>query len=127
MPSYISNHAVRLPAAFSVQDDTVAAEAVKIEPPLRVAVTIVGVKVLNVTAVPAVPAAQVVPPLVLYCQLAPSSKPWTRMRPLVVMPSLLLLPVSKAKLTEGADAAVLSTVTAPIAGLLALVLPAAFD
>jgi hypothetical protein len=88
------------------------------------ALIIFGVKVLKVTAAPVLPAVHVTPPLLLYCQLAPASKPWTRMRPLVVMPSLLLLPVSKTKLTEGADAAVVSTVIALTAGLLALVLPA---
>ena len=68
------------------------------------------------------PASQLAPASVEYCQLAPASRPITLTVPLLVMPSLLLLPVSLARARAGATAAV-SMVTAA-SWPLALVLPA---
>jgi len=62
----------------------------------------------------AVPAAQVVPPSRLYCQVAPDSSPPTFTWPLRVMPSVVLLPVSDASANTGA-ATVVSSVKDRIA------------
>ena len=70
-----------------------------------------------------VPASQLTPPLVEYCQLAPASRPVTLTVVVLVMPSLLLLPVSAARARLGAAAALVSMVTAP-SWPLELVLPA---
>ena len=61
---------------------------------------------------------------VLYCQLAPGSMPVTFMVPTLVMPSLLLLPLSVVRANVGADGAALSTVMAAGLLLVAPVLPA---
>ena len=58
------------------------------------------------------PAAQVVPPLLLNSQVAPASRLLTCTVPVRVMPSVPLDPVSDAKARVGA-AALVSTVTAP--------------
>ena len=55
---------------------------------------------------------QLLPPLVLYCQVAPASMPVTLMVPTLVMPSLLELPSSVARAKVGAAGAVLSIVMA---------------
>ncbi|MCY1247804.1 hypothetical protein D9M72_611690 [compost metagenome] len=70
-----------------------------------------------------VPATQVVPPSVLYSQVAPDSMPVTLTVGLLVMPSVAEAPVSVARTAAGAATAV-SSVTASGA-LLALTLPAA--
>ncbi len=66
----------------------------------------------NVKLVP-VPVDQVVPPSVLYCQVAPVSRLPTVTTPLLVMPSVLLLPVS-VMLSVPMVGAVVSTVTAVV-------------
>ena len=70
------------------------------------------------------PVIQLLPPLVLYCQLAPGSSPATLTTPLVVMPSLALEPVSLAKVGTGDAGAVVSRVTLSAADA-SLTLPAA--
>ena len=56
-------------------------------------------------------ALQVLPPLVLYCQVAPASTPETLTVPTLLMPSLALAPVSVARANVGA-AVMVSTVMA---------------
>src|SRR5471032_3580826 len=51
-----------------------------------------------------VPFIQLVPPLTLYCQAAPEERLDTFIWPLLVMPSLELLPVSEARASAGAAA-----------------------
>ena len=58
------------------------------------------------------PVVQLVPLLVLYCQVAPVSIPETLTWPLLVMPSLPLDPVSEASAKVGAAGAVRSTTIA---------------
>ncbi|MCY1241718.1 hypothetical protein D9M72_546380 [compost metagenome] len=70
-----------------------------------------------------VPATQVVPPSVLYSQVAPASMPVTLMVPSLVMPSVAEAPVSLAKAAPGAATAVSSVTASGV--LLALTLPAA--
>ena len=53
---------------------------------------------------------QLLPPLVLYCQLAPASMPETLTVPMLVMPSLALVPLSVASAKVGAAGAVMSAV-----------------
>ena len=55
---------------------------------------------------------QLVPPLVLYCQVAPVSMPVTLTVPMLVMPSLAMVPLSVARAKVGAAGAVPSTVMA---------------
>ncbi len=62
-----------------------------------------------------VPVSQVVPPLMLYCQVAPGSSPLTLTVPLLVMPSVADTPVSTASAAVGAMGGIVSTVTAPSA------------
>jgi len=71
-----------------------------------------------------VPLDHVVPPLVLYCQVAPVSKPVTVTVPALLMPSVLLAPVSLLRTTLGALGEALSMVKAAALLLAALVLPA---
>ncbi len=59
-----------------------------------------------------VPATQVAPPSVLYCQVAPGSSPLTVTVPLLVIPSAGDRPVSTASIAAGASGKVVSTVTA---------------
>ena len=54
-------------------------------------------------------ALQLLPPLVLYCQVAPASMPVTLTVPILVMPSLALVPVSAARAKVGAAGGVVST------------------
>jgi hypothetical protein len=58
------------------------------------------------------PAAHWVPPSVLYSQAAPASSPLTTTCPLVLMPSLGLLPLSTASARVGVGGGVVSAVTA---------------
>ena len=55
-------------------------------------------------------ALQVLPLLVLYCHVAPASTPLTVMLALLVIPSVLLLPLSAVKAKPGALGGVASTV-----------------
>ena len=70
-----------------------------------------------------VPAAKLLPPLVLKVQVAPASRPVTFTVPVRVMPSLVLLPVSAARASDGA-AALASTTRAVALPPTALMLPA---
>ena len=109
-PSCINNQAVICPETLVFQDETVAADDPPIEPPLRLALTMLGDKVLRVTAAPVAPVLHVVPLLLLYCQVEPASNPFTRTAPFCVMPSLLFAPVSDFKLMVGIAGAVVTTV-----------------
>ena len=51
------------------------------------------------------PVSQVLPPLLLYCQVAPSSRPITVTVPAMLTPSLPLLPLSLASFGVGATGA----------------------
>ena len=64
---------------------------------------------VNVVVAAACEALQVEPLLVLYCHVAPASTPLTVTLLLLVMPSVLLLPVSLLKASVGAEGAVVST------------------
>ena len=68
------------------------------------------------------PLTQVVPPLLLYCQAAPASRPVTLTLPLLVMPSPTT-PLSTARLRLGAAGTAVSNVKASALEL-ALRLPA---
>ena len=70
------------------------------------------------------PFCHVMPPSTLNCHCAPASSPVTLTWPLLVMPSLLLRPVSLARLSVGVTPTV-STVTMALILLVPLVLPAA--
>ena len=62
---------------------------------------------LSVKLLP-LPASQLMPPLMLYCQVAPASSPLTLTLPLLVMPSPTT-PLSTARLRPGAAGGVVST------------------
>ena len=63
-------------------------------------------------------ALQVLPPLVLYCQVAPASIPVTLMVPTLVMPSVALVPSSLARAKVGATGAAVSTACRDVAAAL---------
>ena len=69
--------------------------------------TVLAPSPLSVKLLP-LPASQLVPPLMLYCQVAPASRPATLTLPLLVMPSPTV-PLSSARLRLGATGAVVST------------------
>ena len=66
------------------------------------------------------PLFQVLPPLLLYCQVAPPSMPVTLTVPTLVMPSLALLPLSVASVGTSPDGSTVSRVNAPTLLLTAL-------
>ena len=72
-----------------------------------------SVKLLTLAACAAL---QVVPPLVLYCQVAPASMPETLTVPTLVMPSLA--PLSVARVKVGAAGAAVSTACRDVAAAL---------
>ena len=65
-------------------------------------------------------ALQVLPPLVLYCQVAPASMPETLMVPTLVMPSVALVPLSVASAKLGAAGAAVSNPCNEVAAALLL-------
>ena len=97
--------------------------------------TLLAPSPVRVTLVPT-PGVQLAPASVLYCQVAPLSRPVTLRRPLLVILSAVLVPLSVARLRLGAEGRVLSsfklllvcpntppTQFAPVLVLITLLLP----